>query len=146
MWFNKLLPEQSLQQDVAMHIEHVAIWTRNLEGLMAFYETYFGGKSSPKYINPAHQFESYFLSFEGGARLELMHMPSVPLTLNDPHAQFTGLIHVALSVGSPESVDALTGRLQTDGFAVVSLPRRTGDDYYESCVLDPDGNRVEITA
>jgi lactoylglutathione lyase len=129
-----------------LHIEHVAIWTRNLESLRAFYETYFGGTSGPKYTNPVRQFESYFVSFEGGARLELMHMPSVPLNRNSSADHATGLIHLALSVGSSASVDALTGRLRAGGFAVVSEPRRTGDGYYESCVLDPDGNRVEITA
>jgi len=129
-----------------LHIEHVAIWTRNLEGLRAFYETYFGGTSGPKYTNPARQFESYFVNFEGGARLELMQTPSVPLTRNSAHEQFTGLIHLALAVGSLAAVDALTARLRAAGFVVVSEPRRTGDGYYESCILDPDGNRVEITA
>jgi lactoylglutathione lyase len=129
-----------------MHIEHIAIWTRNLEGLRAFYETYFQGRTGPKYTNPARQYESYFVSFEGGARLELMQMPGVPPTRNSAEAQFTGLIHLAVAVGSPAAVDGLTARLRGDGFAVVSEPRRTGDGYYESCILDPDGNRVEITA
>lgn len=129
-----------------MYIEHVAIWTKNLKELKAFYETYFRAQAGPKYVNPNKQFESYFLTFpSGGARLELMQRPAIPESLDDVEAQFTGYIHVAFSVGSEEQVDALTARLQRDGFRVVDGPRRTGDGYYESCVLDPDGNRVEIT-
>ena len=32
-----------------------------------------------------------------------------------------------------------------DGYPVISGPRVTGDGYYESCILDPEGNRIEIT-
>jgi lactoylglutathione lyase len=129
-----------------MHIEHVAIWTKNLEQLKSFYETYFQARAGGKYVNPGKQFESYFLTFpRGGARLELMRMPSIPESLDDTQAQFTGYIHLAFSVGSKEQVDGLTAQLREDGFQVISGPRHTGDGYYESCVLDPDGNRVEIT-
>jgi lactoylglutathione lyase len=51
---------------------------------------------------------------------------------------------VAISVGSRDHVDELTARLRQDGYPVLDGPRRTGDGYYESVVLDPDGNRVEI--
>jgi len=128
-----------------MHIEHLAIWTYNLERLKYFYTSYFHATASEKYINPARQFESYFLSFDSGARLEIMHMPGIPASRNDPQAQFTGLIHLAVSVGSNQQVDALTMRLQNDGYRVLDGPRTTGDGYYESVVLDPDGNRIEIT-
>ena len=56
-----------------------------------------------------------------------------------------GYIHVAFSVGSKERVDELTNRLKTDGYEVISGPRTTGDGYYESCVLDLEGNQIEIT-
>ena len=128
-----------------MHIEHVAIWTKQLEPLKAFYETYFQARSGDKYVNPTKQFESYFLEFASGARLELMFMPSIPRTRDDVAQQFTGLIHLAFSTGSEENVDRLTQRLQRDGYRVMDGPRRTGDGYYESVVLDPDGNRIEIT-
>jgi lactoylglutathione lyase len=128
-----------------MHIEHVAIWTHHLESLKTFYETYFQAQASEKYVNESKQFESYFLTFSSGARLELMQAPTIPLSLNAPETQFTGYIHLAFSVGSKEQVDALTARLEQDGYRVVDGPRRTGDGYYESGVLDPDGNRVEIT-
>jgi lactoylglutathione lyase len=135
-----------MRELVAMHIEHAAIWTRHLEQLKTFYETYFQAQAGEKYVNESKQFESYFLTFSSGARLELMRAPTTPLSLNDPETQFTGYIHLAFSIGSEERVDALTARLERDGYRVVDGPRRTGDGYYESCVLDPDGNRVEITA
>lgn len=128
-----------------MWIEHVALWTHDLERLRAFYETYFGASTGRKYANPAHQFESYFLSFASGARLELMQMPAIPASQNNLETQFTGFIHLAFAVGSETEVDALTDRLQQDGYRVVDCPRRTGDGYYESVVFDPDGNRIEIT-
>jgi lactoylglutathione lyase len=126
-----------------MHIEHIAIWTHDLERLKAFYETYFDGKANDKYVNVAKQFESYFITFASGARLELMQMPTAPESRGE--SQATGYAHLAFSVGSEAQVDALTARLQAEGYRIVSDPRRTGDGYYESCVLDPDGNRVEIT-
>ena len=130
-----------------MHIEHVAIWTHDLERLKAFYETYFHASAGAKYVNPARQFKSYFLSFAdtGGARLEIMQMPSVPPSKNDVVEQFTGYIHLALSLGSMAHVDALTARLRAAGYRVLDGPRTTGDGYYESVVLDPDGNRIELT-
>jgi lactoylglutathione lyase len=129
-----------------MRIEHVAIWTQDLEKLKNFYTAYFNGQCGEKYNNPTRQFESFFISFTSGARLELMQMPSIPLSLNAVETQFTGLIHLAFSTGSDQAVDSLTERLRRDGYRVVGEPRRTGDGYYESCVLDPDGNRVEISA
>lgn len=128
-----------------MKIEHIALWTKDLEKLKSFYEQYFGAKAGEKYTNPKKQFESYFLSFESGSRLELMQMPSVPDSTNDVHKQFTGLIHFAVSTGSKERVDSLTHLLKNDGYEVLDGPRTTGDGYYESVILDPDGNRVEIT-
>ncbi len=128
-----------------MKIEHVAIWTRDLEQLRQFYTTYFGGKAGAKYHNPHTQFESYFLTFETGARLEIMHMPTIPVSQNDVQKQFTGLIHLAFAVGSEDEVNQLTERLRADGFPILDGPRRTGDGYYESVTLDPDGNRIEIT-
>ena len=128
-----------------MRIEHIAIWTHRLEDLKAFYETYFGATAGEKYVNPRKGFESYFLTFEGGARLELMRMPTIPTSLNIVGTQSTGLIHFAMSVGSEAAVDQLTARLRADSYLVLDGPRRTGDGYYESVVLDPDGNRVEIT-
>ncbi|MBN1217411.1 MAG: VOC family protein [Anaerolineae bacterium] len=128
-----------------MYIEHVAVWTKNLEQLKTFYETYFQASVGKKYLNPNKQFESYFLTFTSGARLELMYRPTIPPSLDDVEKQFTGYIHLAIAVGSEAKVDDLTAWLQEDGFRVIDGPRHTGDGYYESCVLDPDGNRIEIT-
>lgn len=128
-----------------MKIEHIAIWTRNLEDLKSFYITYFGGTAGEKYSNPTKAFESYFISFDSGARLELMQMPGIPENENDAFDQYTGIIHLAISVGSVDRVDSLTQELRKSGYQIVSEPRYTGDGYYESCALDPDGNRLEIT-
>jgi lactoylglutathione lyase len=128
-----------------MKIEHVAIWTKDLESLKNFYIKYFKVTTGEKYINPVKKFESYFLSFEEGCRLELMQMPGIPSSLNDPYRQFSGLIHFAISIGSKEKVDSLTELLRKDGHTIVGEPRTTGDGYYESVVLDPEGNRIEIT-
>lgn len=128
-----------------MHIEHLALWVRDLERMRTFYETYFSAIANDKYTNIAKGFSSYFLSFPGGGpRLEIMQMPGIPDSLNDAFAQFSGLIHFAISVGSETAVDAVTEQLRTDGFPVLGEPRRTGDGYYESVVLDPELNRIEI--
>jgi lactoylglutathione lyase len=123
----------------------VAMWTRDLEGLAAFYARYFGAEVGPKYTNSAKGFESRFLSFGSGPRLELMRSTVLQLAEPARGAQRMGLTHLAVSVGSRERVDELTAALGADGFAVDG-PRQTGDGYYEGVVLDPDGNRIEVTA
>ena len=128
-----------------MKIEHLAIWVSDLEAVRHFYERYFHAVSGKKYHNPKKSFTSYFLSFEEGCRLELMHRPDISKVLQEGH-EAMGLTHFALSVGSKEKVNKLTNRLKNDGYIVVGKPRTTGDGYYESVVLDPEGNRLEITA
>jgi len=129
-----------------MTLEHVAIWTDNLEQLKEYYTKYFGGTANNKYINPQKQFESYFIMFEPGARLELMRKPAIPVNRNDTvAAQHKGIIHLAFGVETMQEVDEKAKQLQEDGFAVLSGPRRTGDGYYEFETLDPDNNRLEVT-
>lgn len=123
-----------------MRIEHLAVWTRDLERLREFYERFLGARAGARYSRPG--FESYFLSFASGARLELMRNDSIP---DGVPTEATGLAHLAISVGSEEAVDALIAELAAAGHPALDGPRRTGDGYYESVVLDPDGNRVEIT-
>ncbi len=125
-----------------MHIHHIAIWVSNLNTVAQFYVKYFGASHSSVYTNEKKQFSSVFVYFEQGAALELMHKPgyahaSMPLAY--------GYTHIAISVGNAGKVDALTQKIASDGFEVLSLPRKTGDGYYESVVCDPDGNMVEIT-
>ena len=127
-----------------MKIEHMAIWTSNLERLRAFYETYFSATSNAKYVNAAKGFESYFLTFPQGARLEIMYSPHI-LEQSAGELQWTGFAHIAFSVGARERVDALTRQLENDGYRLLDGPRLTGDGYYESSFFDPDGNRIEIT-
>jgi lactoylglutathione lyase len=128
-----------------MRIEHVALWTKDIERLRSFYETYFQASAGPRYVNERKQFTSYFLSFASGARLELMTVPHLVAANGDPRSPPTGYAHLALSVGSQEAVDALAERFRRDGHPVIDGPRRTGDGYYECVVLDPEGNRLEIT-
>jgi len=128
-----------------MRIEHVAIWTGDLERLKRFYTKHFNCIAGKKYRNESNDFESYFLSFDNGARLEIMQMPSIPNNLNDLKTQYEGIIHLAISVGSKENVIEITEKLRSDEYTIVSEPQTTGDGYFESCVLDSDGNRVEIT-
>ena len=128
-----------------MKLEHIAIWVRDIDKVRAFYQTYFALVSNEKYTNDAKGFQSYFLSFESGARIELMQKDSIPVCQHDPVEQHTGLIHFAIALGSEAAVDQLTTRLRQDGFEVIDGPRRTGDGYYESVVLDPEGNRIELT-
>ena len=125
-----------------MKIEHVALWTNQLELLKDFYTTYFEEKAGSKYVNEKKGFTSYFISFTTGARLEIMHRSGIPTVEAGQHM---GLIHFAFSTGSKEKVDRLTERLRKDRYEIASEPRTTGDGYYESVVLDPDGNFVEIT-
>jgi lactoylglutathione lyase len=126
-------------------IEHIAIWVKDLEGMREFYSQYFGGISGEKYTNPRKGFSSYFLQFGDGARMELMHNDLIPDTKNDPIAQFTGLAHFAISLGSKEKVDEMTEKMRLAGFPVLDGPRHTGDGYYESAILDPEQNRIELT-
>ena len=128
-----------------MKIEHVALWAKNIEALKSFYEKYFNAQSNDKYTNPNKHFSSYFLSFDSGTRLEIMQMDSVSEKSGNSYDQFHGYTHLAFSVGSIERVNALTAKLEEDGFKVLEGPRKTGDGYYESVVLDPENNRIEIT-
>jgi lactoylglutathione lyase len=129
-----------------MILEHAALWTPDLERSRAFYETYFAASAGDRYTNHRTGFSSYFLRFAGGSRLELMQMPTIEPRVHPVDVQVMGLVHLAFTPGDEAAVDALTDRLRADGYTVVSEPRRTGDGYYESCVFDPDGNRIEIAA
>ncbi len=127
-----------------MKIEHIAIWTADLEGMKQFYLQFFDLQSNEKYYNPKKQFTSYFLSFEDGARIELMHRPEISELIKRPGSML-GLTHFAISVGSKEKVDSLTERIRNAGHSIIGEPRTTGDGYYESVIADPEGNWIEIT-
>lgn len=126
-----------------MRIEHVAMYVENLEAVKDFFTTYFGAVSNEGYHNRNTDFRSYFLTFDDGARLEIMNRPD--MQKGEKPLAGTGYIHVAFSIGSREKVDEMTERLRQDGFTIISGPRTTGDGYYESCVIDLEGNQIEIT-
>ena len=126
-----------------MKIEHIAMYVQDLEKAKKFFVKYFAAKSNAMYHNPNTDFKSYFLSFDDGARLEIMQKPGVEAQTESQMR--TGFIHMAISVGSKEQVDKLTETLKQDGYTVTSGPRTTGDGYYESCVVAVEGNLIEIT-
>ena len=128
-----------------MRVEHIALWTHDIDRLRTFYERYFGAQAGPIYRSRTRtDFTSCFLQFpDGSARLELMSTTGLAAA---PRCPAVGYAHVALAVGSEAAVDALTARLQADGVRILGGPRRTGDGYYEAVIADPDGNTVEITA
>jgi lactoylglutathione lyase len=129
-----------------MVIEHVAIWTNRLEQLRDFYTKYFQGKANLKYVNQAKNFESYFISFRSGARLEIMSKPGIPENANDIlNLQYLGIIHLAFGVDTMKEVDEKAAELKKGGFIILNGPRKTGDGYYEFETLDPDSNRIEVT-
>ncbi len=127
-------------------IDHIAIWCENIEAMRTFYTTYFNCTAGEVYYNPTKLYTSYFLSFEGGgARIELMHRPDI--TTEPHHRGFTkGVAHICFELGSESSVVELTERLRADGYTIASECRTTGDGYFESGILDPEGNYVEISA
>lgn len=125
-----------------MRIEHIALYVNDLEAAREFYCRYFGGQSGERYHNPKTGFQSYFLRFAGGARLELMTAPEMEDAQRRNAGQDTAF---AVQRGQRQAVDEWTERLRMDGYPVISGPRVTGDGYYESCILDPEGNRIEIT-
>lgn len=126
-----------------VRIEHVALWVRDIDRVAAFYARYFDARAGELYRNPKKGFESRFVEFSSGARLEVMTRTDVATRAS---TELLGLAHVAIAIGDEQAVDALAARFAADGIAVLDGPRRTGDGYYECVVNDPEGNRVEVTA
>ena len=126
-----------------MKISHVAMLVKDIENIKDFYVKYFNCKCNDKYINHKKCFESYFLSFEDNSKLEIMNIKDIKESNKENN--FYGFAHIAISVGSKDRVDGLTKILENDGYTVASNPRTTGDGYYESVILDPENNKIEIT-
>lgn len=127
-----------------MKIEHIAIWTKDLEKMREFYLQFFDLNSNEKYHNSKKNFSSYFLSFPTGARIELMYNPEIHEIVKTAELKL-GMTHFAISVGCKEKVDELTNLIRQNGYRIVGEPRITGDGYYESLISDPEGNLIEIT-
>lgn len=126
-----------------MKIEHVAMYVEDLERSKEFFVKYFNAVPNNMYHNKKTDFRSYFLSFDDGARLEIMNKPQIKD--NSEKTERKGYSHIAFSLGSAENVDRLTAELKSDGYTVISEPRKTGDGYYESCIVDLEGNLIELT-
>lgn len=126
-----------------MRIEHIAMYVNELEKARDFFVKYFNARSNEGYHNTKTDFRSYFLSFDGGARLEIMNKPD--MADDEKKLTKTGYIHIAFSLGNKEAVNQFTDKLRSDGYRVVSGPRTTGDGYYESCIIGIEGNQIEIT-
>ena len=127
-----------------MRVEHIAMYVNDLEKARDFFIKYFNATANDGYHNKTTNFRSFFLTFDDGARLELMYHPDMQDI--EKEIKRTGLIHIAFSVGSRETVDELTQILKNDGYEVLSGPRTTGDGYYESCIVGIEGNQIEITS
>ncbi len=126
-----------------MKIDHMALYVADLEATKDFFIFYFGAVSNEMYHNPRTGLKSYFLTFEDGGRIEIMNRPEV--IVRQKGTLEAGYVHLAFSVGDETKVDELTARLEGDGYEVLSGPRRTGDGFYESCIVGPEGNLIEIT-
>lgn len=126
-----------------MKITHIALWTASLEDMRDFYVRYFGGTASEKYVNSAKGFESYFIRFGDGTSLEIMSRADISYRLSK---EVLGYCHIAFEAGTTEQVIEFTERMRSAGVTVAGEPRTTGDGFFESVVLDPDGNRVEIVS
>nr|WP_288927307.1 VOC family protein [uncultured Akkermansia sp.] len=132
-----------LKSQQKMRIEHIALYVIDIEKTKDFFTQYFNAVPNELYHNQKTGFKSYFLSFDDGSRLEIMTRPELA-EVEASHLR-CGYIHIAISVGSKETVNELTGRLHSDGYEVVSGPRTTGDGCYESCIIGPENNLIEIT-
>lgn len=126
-----------------MKIDHIAMYVNNLEKARDFFSQYFNAVPNDGYHNKKTEFRSYFLTFEDGAKLEIMNRPEI--SDGNKNIKRTGFIHLSFSVGSKEKVNELTQTLKKDGYEVLSGPRITGDGYYESCIIGMEGNLIEIT-
>ena len=122
-------------------IDHIAVWVEDLEKMREFYCKYFDGVSNQKYENKIKGFESYFISFDGATRIELMKRKDIEERI---YKEILDLAHLAFKVGSKEKVNELTEIFREDGYKIIGEPRTTGDGYYESVILDPEGNRIEL--
>ena len=127
-----------------MQLHHTAIWVSNLEKIKAYYIKFFQATSNQKYVNPDTGFTSYFLSFESGSQLEIMHRADIPENANDTVKQHKGYIRLSFLVDSREAVEAKAKELQEAGYPILRGPRLTGDGYYEFETLDPEWNRLEV--
>ncbi len=133
-----------MKQEKEMKIDHIAMYVNELEKARDFFVHYLGGKTNGGYHNKNTDFRSYFISFDDGARLEIMTKPG--MIDQEKHLTRTGYAHIAFSVGSRKKVDLMTAELKAAGYEVVSGPRTTGDGYYESCIIAIEENQIEITA
>ena len=128
-----------------MNIHHIGIWVGDLDKLKDFYESYFSVTCNEKYFNPRTGFSSYILSFNGGSKVEIMNRSDIRELSGNSMEEFMGWAHIAISLGSREKVKELTERFRIDGYVIAGEPRVTGDGFFESVVLDPEGNRIELT-
>lgn len=127
-----------------MKLHHIAIWVDSLEKIRDYYMKHFGAKSNEIYTNTTTGFKSYFLSFDSGSQIEVMHRADIAENRNNTIDQYKGYIHISFTVGSREEVDTKAQELAEAGYPILRGPRVTGDGYYEFETLDPEGNRLEI--
>jgi lactoylglutathione lyase len=127
-----------------MRVDHIALYCIDLEGMKSFFMEYFGCTPNELYHNSRTGLKTYILSFpDGGAKLEIMARPEVIKPMTDIF--HGGFIHLSIALGSKEAVEEKTEELKSDDYECISGPRTTGDGYYESCIVGPEGILLEIT-
>jgi lactoylglutathione lyase len=127
-------------------IDHIAIWTDDIEKLKDYYTRFFNAIPGSLYENMTTGFKSYFLSFNEGSRLEIMQKPGITGNLNGTEGPArAGIIHIAFRMDNMKTVIFKARELENAGFKILRGPRKTGDGYFEFESLDPDNNRIEVT-
>lgn len=71
----QVIMKQITKGGMTMHIEHIAMYVCDLEAARDFFQRYFHARANDGYHNQITGFRSYFLTFDHGARLELMRAP-----------------------------------------------------------------------
>lgn len=126
-----------------MKIAHVALWTRDIDAQLAFWQRYFNGEAGEEYVSRNRPGFVSVSSARGGADAGDHARADAVAGAGAGGAGGLGA-HRAVA-GDERQVDRLAQRARQEGI-LLSAPRWTGDGFYEAVIRDPDGNAIEITA
>ena len=125
-----------------MRIATISMNVTDLNKVKDFYAKYFGAKVDDKYENFRTGYTYCFLSFDNGARLLLVSGSNIVDRKREDNV--AGFSRISIAVDGADKVQELATQIARDGFQIVSGFRMNGYGEYESRVLDPEGNEVEI--